>query len=76
MDQLQASPPRGLRKDVETICAYRVGDDDDHMLVRQRTATFLSRVDPRFAEAAAANPLVQTHAVDIRMYDIAYTRIT
>ena len=79
-------PSRGpLIKEIETICTYQL-DPNDPKIMRgsQRTATFLVpdaayTGDPSLAEIAAQRltraPNGKLVAVDVRVYDLVYTRI-
>lgn len=68
---------RPFRKDIETISIYSYisVDGEDRVLSTQRTATFLTRADARFARLLPTNPGVEDHAIDIRLYDIVYERV-
>eukprot|EP01041_Mallomonas_annulata_P001438 gene1438-2768_t len=63
-----------LRKNIETITLYTFIDKDTIQAI-QRTATFLSPLDPRYSVAVSRNPDVYNTAVDIRRYDVFYRRI-
>ena len=65
---------RPFRKDIETISIYRV-DGEGRVLSQQRTATFLTKADARFASLLSTNPGIEDHAIDIRLYDIVYERV-
>jgi len=85
-EKVQGSPPRApLIKEVETICTYALDPSNaDVMRGGQRTATFLVpdaayTGDPSLAEMAASRltraPNGQLVAVDVRVYDLVYTRV-
>jgi hypothetical protein len=60
-----------LVKDIETITSYdRVSPQK--IIGTQRTATFLTPADPRFASLSAKNDRVKTSAVDIRRFIVTY----
>lgn len=68
------TPSVPLRKEIETITLYRLLDNG-RISALQRTATFLSSLDPRYAVIAAAEPRVTTNAVDIRCYQLLYNKL-
>ena len=79
-------PPKSpLVKEVETICTYALDPaNPDVMRGGQRTATFLVpdaeyTGDPSLVEMAASRltraPNGQLVAVDVRVYDLVYTRV-
>jgi hypothetical protein len=59
--------PRSQSKDINTVCAYELGPDQDSFTAIQRTATYLLRTDPRVIDTGGA-------AVDVRTYELTYTR--
>jgi hypothetical protein len=69
-----AMPPAPLRKEIETITSYTRMDANTIVAV-QRTATFLSPIDPRYRLAAARDPRVSNTAVDIRKYIVTYKKL-
>ena len=83
----QSGPPKSpLVKEIETICTYELDPSNpDVMRGGQRTATFLVpdaayTGDPSLLEMAASRltraPNGQLVAVDVRVYDLVYTRVT
>jgi hypothetical protein len=68
------TPPPDLRKEIETITSYKKVDENT-IIATQRTATFLSALDPRYRLAFGRNPRVSNTAVDIRSYKVTYKKI-
>ena len=79
-------PPRApLIKEIETICTYELDSRDSRVMRgQQRTASFLVpdagyTGDPSLAELAASRlaraPNGRIMAVDVRVYDVTYTRL-
>ena len=73
MEQLKEIPSKPFRKDIETIVQY-TQKDPNTIAALQRTATFLTKVDSRYEQAVARNPAVATRAIDIRLYEIIYSK--
>jgi hypothetical protein len=77
MDELMSpqTQGKGRVKDIETISLYR-REGPDRVRAWQRTATFLSplEVSSRYRELQGRIPQVSDEAVDIRLYDLTYTR--
>ena len=61
-------------KDIETTTSYRK-ISDNLIQATQRTATFLSPEDPRFKQYYSINPDISQTSVDIRKYDVLFTKI-
>ena len=84
-EKAQGGPPKSpLIKEIETICTYELDPSGDVMRGAQRTATFLVpdaayTGDPSLLEMAASRltraPNGQLVAVDVRVYDLVYTRV-
>ena len=78
-------PAGPLIKEIETICTYELDPKDPNIMRgAQRTATFLVPDaayvgDPTLAELAAARltraPNGRLVALDVRIYDLVYTRV-
>jgi hypothetical protein len=67
---------RGQRlvKDIETITCYQLLEPGK-VFASQRTATFLTPNDPRYASAAAQDDRVSTSAIDIRKFEVLYAKV-
>ena len=74
INQLSPNPPPPARKDIETITNYRFVDTNTIEAI-QRTATFLTPADSRFAKLERIEPSIGTRALDVRFYHIIYSRI-
>lgn len=85
-EKAQGGPPKSpLIKEIETICTYELDPSNPDVIHGgQRTATFLVpdaayTGDPSLLEMAASRltraPNGQLVAVDVRVYDLVYTRV-
>lgn len=63
-----------LIKDIETITCYQLLEPG-RIIASQRTATFLTPIDPRYALAAAQDDRVSTSAIDIRKFVVSYVKV-
>mmetsp|Transcript_1304 Transcript_1304/g.2112 ORF Transcript_1304/g.2112 Transcript_1304/m.2112 type:complete len:393 (+) Transcript_1304:56-1234(+) len=63
-----------LQKEIETITIY-TPVDNNQVTAKQRTATYLSPLDPRYSLAVAREPAVAREAIDVRTYDLSMQRI-
>ena len=62
-----------LQKEIETITSYSIIDDNT-ILAKQRTATYLCNLDPRYKKLIEIEPKISDTAIDIRYYEITYNR--
>lgn len=63
-----------LIKDIETVTSYKLVDANC-IVAQQRTATFLTPQDSRYAKAAAKNPAVENTSIDVRKFTVKYSRL-
>lgn len=76
MDELMTpNSAQGKVKEIETISLYRQ-DSPTTISALQRTATFLSPLEQssRYRMLAEKEPRVKTEAVDVRIYELVYTK--
>jgi hypothetical protein len=78
MDLLASQPTAPRIKEIETISLYKPTSSEDSIEAVQRTATFLSPTEQsaRYRQLVAENPRVATTAVDIRTYNLRYSRVS
>lgn len=63
-----------LQKEIETITSYEK-INDNALFSKQRTATYLCNLDPRYEKLIEKEPRISDTAIDIRYYEITYNRI-